>query len=97
MTAQDEADNQPTCWCCGRHRPSEGLVHLGNHPEVGVCLDCAHFLHQRARAREDELRPTPAGRARDGLRTVREWVIARRWHEKPLIGPVLRWLGSRLP
>jgi hypothetical protein len=94
---QDDAGAQFACWCCGQNQPPESVVHLGNHPEVGVCLDCAHFLHQRARAREDELRPSPAARARDGLRALRSLVIARRWHEKPLIGPVLRRLGTRLP
>ena len=72
-------------------------MHLGDHPEVAVCLDCAHFLHQRARAVEDAQRPSPAGRVRDGLRAVRSLVMARRWHEKPVLGPVLRWLGARLP
>jgi hypothetical protein len=85
------------CWCCGRRTPSDAVVHLGNHPEVVVCLRCAHFVHQRARAIEDAQRPSPAGRMRDGLRAGRRLVTARRWHEKPLIGGVLRWLGARLP
>jgi hypothetical protein len=97
QTEQDESGGQLVCWCCGQHQPPEDVVHLGDHPEVAVCLGCAHFLHQRARAREDELRPSPAARVRDGLRAVRGLVIARRWHEKRLIGPVLRWLGTRLP
>lgn len=94
---QDDSGRQLVCWCCGQQQRPTEVVHLGDHPEVGVCLGCAHFLHQRARAREDDLRPSPAARARDGLRAVRGLVIAHRWHEKPLIGPVLRWLGSRLP
>ena len=72
-------------------------MHLGDHPEVAVCLGCAHFLHQRARSVEDARRPSAAARARDGVRAVRRLVIARRWHEKPVIGPLLRWLGARLP
>src|SRR4051812_23807206 len=86
-----------TCWCCGQPQAPEDVIHLGAHDEAVVCLGCAHFLHLRARAREDELRPSAAARARDGLRAVRSLVIARRWHEKPLIGPVLRWLGTHLP
>jgi hypothetical protein len=62
-----------------------------------VCLACAHFLHQRARSVEDARRPSAAARARDGLRAVRRLVIARGWHEKRVIGPLLRWLGARLP
>jgi hypothetical protein len=85
------------CWCCGQQRPADAVVRLGDHPEVAVCLACAHVVHQRARAIEDAQRPSAASRARDGLRAARRVVLARRWHEKPVIGPVLRWLGARLP
>lgn len=85
------------CWCCGRHQSAEDVVHLGDHPEVTVCLPCAHFLHQRARAREDEQAPSPAARVRDGVRAVRGLVMRHGWQNRPLIGPVLRWLGPRLP
>ena len=37
------------CWCCGRVRSEDALVHLGNHPEVGICSNCVHFLRRRAR------------------------------------------------
>src|SRR3954468_4367204 len=102
MTTQTaaETDGDPgegVCWCCGKHCPEPGIVRLGNHSEVGVCLDCAHFLHQRARAREDAARPSPITRARDVLRAARDLVIRRGWHTWPMIGPVLRRLGSRLP
>jgi hypothetical protein len=86
------------CWCCGKRGYAEpAIVRLGEHPEVAVCLGCAHFLHQRARAREDAARPSPATRARDLLRAARGLVIRRGWHTWPVIGPVLRLLGSRLP
>jgi hypothetical protein len=85
------------CWCCGRGHPEESVVRLGGHPEVAVCLSCAHFLHQQARGREDALRPSPSGRARDVLRAGRRLVIQRGWQHKPLIGPLLRWFGARLP
>ena len=101
MTAQtarseDRADSLE-CWCCGQGQRADDVVHLGNHPEVAVCLGCAHFLHQRARGVEDARRPSPAARVRDGLRAARGVVIRHGWHEKPLIGPVLRRLGTRLP
>ena len=35
------------CWC-GHQRPADHVVYLGSHPDVAVCLGCAHFLHQRA-------------------------------------------------
>jgi hypothetical protein len=85
------------CWCCGQRYPSERLIRLGSHPEVAVCSACAHFLHQRARQREDALRPSTAGRLRDGLRWGRQVVIERQWHQRPVIGRPLRWLGRHLP
>jgi hypothetical protein len=91
-----ESDGMMRCWCCGRLRPADAVVHLGDHPEVHVCFRCTHFLHQQARGHEDALRPSPAARARDGLRAARREVIRRGWQHKPVIGPVLRWLGPRL-
>jgi len=85
------------CWCCGQRVSTERLVRLGSHPEVAVCLRCAHFLHQQARAREDQLRPSVAGRMRDQLRRARKQVRDRHWHQQPVIGPALRWLGRYLP
>ena len=37
------------CWCCGRASSEDALVHLGNHPEVGICVNCVRFLQRRAR------------------------------------------------
>lgn len=85
------------CWCCGSARQESELVRLGGHPEVGVCLNCAHYLHQQARSREDALHPSPATRVRDAVRAVRQLVIRQQWHLKPIIGRPLRWLGQRLP
>jgi hypothetical protein len=36
------------CWCCGTDYPDAELVRLGQHPEVGVCVQCTHLLRQRA-------------------------------------------------
>jgi hypothetical protein len=72
-------DGRVRCWCCGQERPADHVVHLGSHPEVAVCLACAHFLYRRARAREDQLHPSLPGRARDVLRSWRERVIRRGW------------------
>jgi hypothetical protein len=85
------------CWCCGSAYQESELVRLGSHPEVGVCLRCAHFLHQQARRREDALRPSPASRMRDQLRSARLVVMQRSWHQKAVIGRPLRWLGRHLP
>jgi hypothetical protein len=85
------------CWCCGQRRLPADVVRLGNHPEVAVCLRCAHSLHKQARGREDEVRTSPAARLRDGLRAARSQVIRRGWHQKPGIGPLLRRLGRHTP
>jgi len=85
------------CWCCSSVYQESELIRLGSYPAVGVCLRCAHFLHQQARGREDALRPSPASRVRDGLRSARRVVMQRGWHQKRIIGPPLRWLGRRLP
>jgi len=61
------------CWCFGQRYPGEWLVRLDSHPDVGVCLACAQFLHQQAGQREDALRPSIASRMRDGLR----WGVGR--------------------
>lgn len=104
MTTQMPADTaggggagEVLCWCCGDSRDESAVVRLGSHPEVAVCLRCAHFLHQQARSREDAARPSPASRVRDGLRAGRRLVMRRGWQHAPVIGPVFRWLGRRLP
>lgn len=100
MTAQEvigEFGGHVQCWCCGATRPPDAVVRLGNHPEVTLCFRCAHWAHQQARSREDAARPSPAALARDVLRAGRREVMQRGWHRRPVIGPVLRWLGPRLP
>lgn len=73
------------------------MLRLGAHPEVGVCFGCARFLQRRAAAREDELHPSPAARARSAVRGVRSWVIARGWHNRGLVGKILQRLDRYLP
>jgi hypothetical protein len=101
MTAQQayggESEGPVACWCCGSAQQEEAVVRLGNHPEAAVCLRCAHFLHQQARAREDAVRTSPAARARDGLRVARRFVIRHGWHRMPVIGALLRRLGRHTP
>jgi hypothetical protein len=82
------------CWCCGTRHPEIGLVRLGEHPEVAVCHDCAHYLHRRAR----RLRATGVTRRLHAAAgTVRDAVVERGWHEHRRIGPGLRWLDRHLP
>lgn len=92
MTRSDER-----CWCCGQSQPAERVVHLGNHPEVVVCLRCAHFVHKQAWEIEDRDRSGPLPRSRDAFRQMRRTVVEHGWHQSPLIGRPLRWLGNHLP
>ena len=71
----DDGDGQ--CWCCGTVERPDRMVHLGNHPEVHLCLRCAHFVHQQAWQIEDEVRGGPGAWAREGLRNVRAEVTRR--------------------
>ena len=82
------------CWCCGRLTSEEALVRLGNHPEVGVCIGCVHFLGRRAR---DYQATVMRRRLRGAAESIRGEVMARRWHERPVIGPALRWVNRHVP
>lgn len=91
--AADEAA-QASCWCCGRATAQNSLVHLGNHPEVGVCVNCTRFLSRRAR----DLQATAVRmRLRKAAEGIRRDVMARDLHNRPVIGPVLRWVNQRSP
>jgi hypothetical protein len=95
----DEAESEPTCWCCGRHYPEAMLVRLGTHPEAGVCFQCAKFLHRRAREQDDVVRGNHglAARVRIVVQTSRDFVLRRGWQNARFSGPVLRWMDKFLP
>jgi hypothetical protein len=82
------------CWCCGRITSPDALIHLGNHPEVGICISCVHFLGRRAR---DYQATVMRQRLRGTAESIRGEVMARGWHERPVIGPALRWINRYLP
>lgn len=97
-TAVDDQSRPPReCWCCGCTQDPNLVVHLGRHPQVAVCLQCAHFLSKRAAEVEDLSRTGAAVRVRNGLRRVRAVVIQRGWHQHPLLGRPPRWLGRHTP
>ena len=90
----DPAQGLPGCWCCGSERPEEGLVRLGERPEVGVCLGCIRFLHRRAKERS----AGQIGRRLHGVAgRVRGAVTGAGLHEKPVIGGLLRRIDRYLP
>lgn len=82
------------CWCCGQMTAEEALVRLGHHPEVGVCVDCVRFLRRRAR---DYQASVVRHRLRGAAESIRGEVISRSWHQRPVIGPALRWINRHLP
>jgi hypothetical protein len=97
-TAVEDADaSRPQCWCCGRTEAADRLVHLGNHPEVAVCIRCAYSLRTWARTIEDRDRTGLSVRLRAGIRRRRQSVIRRGWHQHGPLARPLRWLGRRLP
>ncbi len=98
VSAGDRNDGRTAqCWCCGTSEAPDRMVHLGEHPEVHLCLQCAHFVHQRAWAIEDEGKHGPAPFTREQFRKLRAEVVRRGWHQNRSIGGKLRWLGKYLP
>ena len=90
-------DGRVQCWCCDTVDDPNRMVHLGNHPEVQLCLRCAHFVHQQAWEIDDEGKRGPAALARDRFRNLRVEVMCRGRHQNKLIGGKLRWLSKYLP
>ena len=101
MTAQpaheDATTSAPRCWCCGAERRDDELVHLGNHPEVAVCVGCARWLHRRATQLQDSQHSTIATRWRAVVRSVRAHVIDKGWHRRGILGALLRRIDRYLP
>ena len=98
MTAETQAAidqaSESRCWCCGHPRSKDTLVHLSSRPEVSICISCVHFLRRRARDHQATvMRQTLRGAAE----SVREQVMAKGWHQRPVIGPALQWLNRHLP
>lgn len=98
-TAQGRYPERPSgkCWCCGAIDDPERMVHLGNHPEVAMCLPCARWAAKEAWKIEDRERTGVLVSARARLRHVRLRVIHRNWHRHRLFGRPLHWLGRHLP
>jgi hypothetical protein len=97
-TSLDEpSDIRSECWCCGTIEDPDRMVHLGNHPEVRICIPCAYSIKNWAWEIEDRSRTGLPARSRDRLRRLRQEVIRRGWHRRKWIGGPVRWLGKRLP
>lgn len=85
------------CWCCDNEFPSDALVHLGAHPEVAICFDCARWVGRRAAQRADVGERGFGARVRRALARLRAAVISRGWHDWPVVGLILRAIDRRLP
>ena len=98
MSEQTQAStgdaSESNCWCCDRSTSEDALARLGKHPEVGICVDCAHFLYRRAR---DYQATAMRRRLRGAAESVRREAMARGWHQRPVIGPALLWINRHLP
>lgn len=85
------------CWCCGCSGTDKRMVHLGEHPEVAVCIRCAHSLSKWAWELDDRSKSGPGVMARDAFRAARTAVVQRGWQDSPLLGGPIRWIGKWLP
>ena len=94
-TDHDPAESE--CWCCGVVDDPRRMIHLGNHPEVSLCIRCGHWAAQQAWEIEDRDKSGPLVTARDSFRGVRRRVIAHGWQHSRVFGGLLRWVGKRLP
>ncbi|MGH3621801.1 MAG: hypothetical protein ACRDQ5_08425 [Sciscionella sp.] len=99
MSAQPERETSGAaeCWCCGDRFAGDELVHLGGHPEVALCLRCARWVHRRAVERDDARHRTTGTPLRAAIRAARAQVIARGWHERAILGALLRRIDRHLP
>jgi hypothetical protein len=68
-------------------------VRLRSHPEVGMCINYVHFLLRRA---QDRPTTVTRQRLRAAAESIRGEVMARDWHQRPVIGPP-PGLSRRLP
>jgi hypothetical protein len=98
VSAVEDAEQEPSaCWCCAAIDAPERMVHLGNHPEVALCLGCVRWAAKEAWEIEDQGRNGLAARTRGRFRAIRRGVVDRGWHQHRVLGGMLRWIGKRFP
>ncbi|PYI65491.1 hypothetical protein CVV68_18150 [Arthrobacter livingstonensis] len=98
MTTEEPGSEpeEQMCWCCGTVYPESRLIRLGSRPEAGVCLNCTIHLRRRARERLAEGRRPLARWKAQVSRQSREQIMEHHWHQRPIIGPILRWINRHL-
>lgn len=94
---EDHEVGKSECWCCGTVDDPDRMVHLGNHPEVTLCVRCGYSVAKQAGAIDDRTKTGPLVIARNRFRPLRTTVMQHGWHRNRFIGRPLRWIGRRLP
>jgi hypothetical protein len=94
---EDHEVQRAECWCCGTVCDPAQMIHLGNHPEVALCVRCGNWAAKQAWEIEDRARNGPLVAARNSFRAIRRSVVDRGFHQHRILGRPLRWLGRRLP
>jgi len=93
----NEQPGPTECWCCGAIQVPDKMVHLGDHPEVHLCVRCAYSVKNWAWEIEDRGKAGLGVTARHAFRRIRKNVMRRQLHQNRWVGRPLRWLGRRLP
>ena len=93
----DHEVSRSECWCCGTFDDPARMIHLGDHPEVALCVRCGYWAAKQAWEIEDRGNAGLPVIARSKLRALRRTVIEQGWHRNRFVGRPLRWIGKRLP
>jgi len=60
-------------------------------------VNCTISLRRRARERMAEDKGAWSRRQAQTLGRIRKFIMERSWHQRPVVGPVLRWINRHLP
>jgi len=52
-----DTEDQVACYCCDRSVEDSDLVRFHKHPQHGVCIGCAAWLHKRSLSMVHEIHP----------------------------------------
>jgi hypothetical protein len=78
-------------------QPTSKMARLCNRPEVVICVRGAYSVKNWAWEIEDQSRTGLLVRQRIGSDTRASTPCAKGWHQHPILGRPVRWLGRRLP
>lgn len=69
----------------------------GTIPRSSCVCGARDLVAKRAGEIEDKQRPGLAVKVREAIRHVRRTVVQRGWHNTPILGGALRWIGRHTP